>query len=807
MKKYLVVLLFALCLPLLAYETVTQDWQPKWSCATRTLAFEENGITVSVAAGDNVCLQLIDIKSGQSYLMCAKIQGTAGITICWYVENNTEGYWQNESSAIVTNGEEQMLFISFHFPHEIKSQSHTVFRIDGGAGELKIKSLSIKEKEMGESFANGEFKDGAELWEFKENSQIADAGEHGKVLEQYCQVKGERAIAYSAPIPVTELKSYRVSFNVRGIEGFGDEALTHYFRVYPLDNRGKAIIGTDKTYDCMLNWQTKRYEFQMPSRQFNVRFAVESLGPCKVQFDNFTLEEFERPKQAAEIILSQPYNYRNGVFASNPSPVITGSIAVNFALAYNAVLTLNDKDGREIWSRQYSSLSSDLSFCVPAPAQNETSVLTLTTYDKNHLVLTTVKEELHSYPPGKNEVTFRDDGVTLLNGKPFFMISHWWTTSRGDQNTREARAHDLDFLKEAGFNSVLLLNMTPERFPELDLAQEHGMLGIVELWHDFTQGTPENQAALKQKWTELIKQYQNHPALFCYFGQDEPMWAGQQYEVMKDAYKVAREADPYHPLWLNEAPCGEVPGLHEYATQTCDTYGVDIYPIGAPHGCLVEDRTMTAVGKHTDRCMDAVEANRPVWMIIQAFAWAHIRANTQMLPADQVEGILYPTYEESRFMAYNAIVHGATGLHYHYIGYSPYTPDEYWKGICQVTLELQYLSPVFTSRTVQLPAMKCESNGIRFLTKTYEGKNYYIVTNESPEAVTAAFSSCPETHLNVLLEENGVDVIDGAFTLDIPAYGVKILADCQFPTPIALFKPATYVPFSYPVPNDVRVKK
>ncbi|NMA42732.1 MAG: hypothetical protein GX946_05055 [Oligosphaeraceae bacterium] len=801
MKRHLSALLSIIFLPLMAYETVSTEWQSKWSCGGKPIAMEDGALKVVVARGDQLILHPLDIKSGQSYVMCAKIQGAAGMDVFWFTENNTEGVWQNKAVNVTTDGNEQVLFMSFNFPKQIKTGSHSVFRINDGSGEIKIKSLSIKEKAMSGLFTNGDFNEGGAWWELKENTQIVDAGEYGMVLEQYCKEKATRAVAHSAPVDVKELKTYRISFNVRGIEGFGDKALTHYFRVYPLDSRNNPIIGTDKTYDCMGNWQVKRYEFQIPSRQFSVRFAVESIGPCKVQFDNFSLEEFERPKQAAEIILSQPYNYRDGVFASNPSSSITGSVSVNFDQASSALLTLADKDGQEIWSRRYSSYSKDLSFCVPAPAMGDISVLALTTFDQAMNVLTTVRKELHSYKPNNIEVTFRDDGVTLLNGKPFFMISHWWDTRRGDS------AYDMDFLKEAGFNSVLLINRTPERFPELDLAQKHGMLGIVELWHDFTQGTPEEQAALKKKWSDLIRKYQNHPALFCYFGQDEPMWGGQQLEIMKDAYKVARDADPYHPLWLNEAPCGEVPGLHEYAAGTCDTYGVDIYPIGAPHGSLVEDRTMTAVGKHTDRCMDAVEANRPVWMILQAFAWAHIRANTQMLPADQVEGIVYPTYEENRFMAYNAIVHGATGIHYHYIGYSPYTPDYFWKSLRQVTLELQYMSPIFTSRTVYFPAMKCADRRIRFLTKRHEGRNYYLITNESPETVKAEFTSCPESHLNILLESDGIDVADGSFTMDIPAYGVKILADCKFPEAQVLFKPETYVPFSAPVPhNDVRYK-
>ena len=251
------------------------------------------------------------------------------------------------------------------------------------------------------------------------------------------------------------------------------------------------------------------------------------------------------------------------------------------------------------------------------------------------------------------------------------------------------------------------------------------------------------------------------------------MWGGQQLEPIKEVYDLVREIDPYHPLWYNEAPCGEVSALREYAETTCDVYGIDIYPIGAPHGTLTEDRSMTAVGKHTDRCHQAVDYRKPVWMILQGMAWGHIRPDTSKLPLDKVPDAIYPTWEQTRFMTYNAIVHGATGVQYHYLGYTIHLPDSYWKDLRQVTLELEYMSPVLTAKTVRDPALQCKTQGIRFLTKNLEGKNYYLVINETPKEAAAEFSGCPETKLNILLEDESLNVKDGKFSLKIPLMVLK----------------------------------
>ncbi len=798
-KTVLAMFLAVFAAALTSAEYISPEYQNIWTFAGKPLTLTDGKIKAEFTGEANVVLQPLKIKDNTHYLLSLKFVLSTGADLFFYVENNTDGVWQNTGRRLTgIDGKVQTVLVPFMYPQEIKTNSHSVFGLSG-KGKIEIISYNLTETTtVKEEFINRDFENGDLGWELGKNSQIVKTANGNHVLEQWSKENGTIAYTVSAPVQISETQSYRLSYQVQGMEGHGNEALSHVFRVYPIDGRDTAITGTDKWIDCMSNQQTKYLEFRTPSRHEEIRFVVETNGPSRVQFDNFKLEAIAEKKQTAEIELDMPYNYRNGVFSTNPSKEITGQVNVHDAAVAKFKLVLTDAQGKQIWEKSYDAKANDKRFAVPAPPAEGSYLLELAALDKDGKNIHTQKVKLSNYPANPVEVTFNEEGITLLNGKPFFHIGHWWHTNRGDFGA------DMDFLREAGFNVLLMPNLTPERFQVLDLAQEHGMLGVIELPHHIYGNTPAEKEAFKNLWIGLIRQYQKHPALFAYFGPDEAMWGGLQLEPIKEVYDIVREVDPYHPLWYNEAPCGEVEQLREYAIPTCDVYGIDIYPIGAPHGTLTEDRSMTAVGKHTDRSHQAVNYQKPVWMILQGMAWAHIRPDTHTLPVDQVKDILYPTWEQTRFMTYNAIVHGATGVQYHYLGYTVHLPDQYWKDLRQVTLELEYMSPVFTAKTVREPALKCANPEIRFLTKQYQGKNYYLITNESPKDIRAEFSNCPESKLNVLFEDAPVKVANGKFSMQIPAYGVKVVSEAEFQKANVIYKPETYRPYSAPIKGDVR---
>ena len=97
-----------------------------------------------------------------------------------------------------------------------------------------------------------------------------------------------------------------------------------------------------------------------------------------------------------------------------------------------------------------------------------------------------------------------------------------------------------------------------------------------------------------------------------------------------------------------EAPRGTVADLAPYSGVT-DVHGVDIYPVSLAH----PDPDLHAVGRWT-ATLTSISPQSPVWTTIQICASGSV---------DKVAGnYVVPTYQQERYMAYDAILNGAKAL-------------------------------------------------------------------------------------------------------------------------------------------------
>jgi hypothetical protein len=128
-------------------------------------------------------------------------------------------------------------------------------------------------------------------------------------------------------------------------------------------------------------------------------------------------------------------------------------------------------------------------------------------------------------------------------------------------------------------------------------------------------------------------------------------------------YHRLRALDPDHPVVLIEAPRAPAPtagrtepltaaAVEPYAA-ACDIHGIDIYPLppGAHAGGPPVNTDIGVVGDVT-RILVRASGGRPVWTTLQ-IAWSGV------LPPHRT---VFPTLQQARFMAYDAIVSGARGL-------------------------------------------------------------------------------------------------------------------------------------------------
>lgn len=135
-----------------------------------------------------------------------------------------------------------------------------------------------------------------------------------------------------------------------------------------------------------------------------------------------------------------------------------------------------------------------------------------------------------------------------------------------------------------------------------------------------------------------------------------------------------------------------------------------------------------------------------------------------------------PSYLESRFMAYDAVIHGATGIIYWGLWYTG-GPYAIWKGVSKVASELSTLSNILAWDTVT-GCTNANSPDVEFLVKESDGYHCLIAANRSDAFVDVAFSgpwierveSFVELFENRIVSPSGTSLSDTFEPYDVHVY-------------------------------------
>ncbi|HUW61528.1 MAG TPA: hypothetical protein VMZ06_11015 [Candidatus Bathyarchaeia archaeon] len=335
------------------------------------------------------------------------------------------------------------------------------------------------------------------------------------------------------------------------------------------------------------------------------------------------------------------------------------------------------------------------------------------------------------------------------------------------------------------------------RVEELDRAQAAGMQGVVPLPLD--KGAT---AALREQVGKLA----GHPALAVWEGPDEVVWnftafsglyrtlgihkesgawwkqtpeavayaeqrAAEIMPNMRAAVAMIREMDGgAHPVWINEAEKSDVGYVRQYL-EFVDVTGCDIYPIKA------EKRNPARVGSSVERWIEAGNG-KPVWMVLQAFSWNELG---EYYGAKETA---YPTFAESRLMAYDAIAHGARGILYW--GGRFAKSGEFRQSLYALTAELAALQPFLTAADVpgvgvRLVEMPEDGGGKRVACTVRNSDEDWLIVlvNEDDEAhmgvVVAGLGQLEGRTLHELYGETAVTVSNGEVVTRMMPRTVQVL--------------------------------
>ncbi len=293
---------------------------------------------------------------------------------------------------------------------------------------------------------------------------------------------------------------------------------------------------------------------------------------------------------------------------------------------------------------------------------------------------------------------------------------------------------------------------------------------------------------------ELVKNFGEHPSLLFWEVSDEPAFNWNipkpriTSEKMLEAYALIKSYDQKHLVFTNHGPVNLISTLQKYNSST-DLVAVDVYPV-IPHGITPSyaiypdglqgdllNPYISQVGEYTDKMKKVVNNSKPVFLVLQGFAWEMLK------PVEErdLSMIQYPTFDESRFMAYNAIVHGANGILYWGTNYTP-QPSQFMDDLNGVTKELAELQSVLASKTIELNIKKeyhelmySVDTGVEILVKKVNDKTYMLTVNSDKNPVKVTFNGISGfSEVSVLFENRKLEITERKFTDSYNPFGVHI---------------------------------
>ena len=375
-----------------------------------------------------------------------------------------------------------------------------------------------------------------------------------------------------------------------------------------------------------------------------------------------------------------------------------------------------------------------------------------------------------------------EDGYLRHDGRVLFPIGSY-ELPRDEAGSRA--------MVQAGFNLVRCRDRA-----DLDRAAKVGLKGWIPLP---LQLGPEDERVRR-----LVGSVRDHPALAVWEGPDEIVWNFTAYSGLfrngiyptpdewwrqtpraieyseqqaatilprlRAAIEWLRNYDTERrPVWINEAARSDLKFIREYVDLVQVT-GCDIYPIHAHR------REPVAVADYTER-YKRVGRGKPVWMVLQGFAWGEL--------AGVREPVAYPSFAETRMMAWLAIVHGARGILYWGMDAAPPQPA-FRESLYAMASELAALQPFLTApeaEAVRVEIIDSEGfdkpgRGVSWTCRRAGGDWLVVLVNEDdrPHMGVVVTGLRGPSRLELLYGSETATVRGGEFVTRLMPYEVKVFA-------------------------------
>ncbi len=325
-----------------------------------------------------------------------------------------------------------------------------------------------------------------------------------------------------------------------------------------------------------------------------------------------------------------------------------------------------------------------------------------------------------------------DDGVTLVNGEPFF--------ARG---LYHVQPEDYELVKAHGFNAV----QCPA--PNVPAAEAAGLMAGVQL---YASGRPGSE-----RWCAAMDSVVDNDCVFSWWIQDEPGASAPVVEMMADAYMYIRTHDANRPAYT----CLNNPNAYEVSAPQTDIVSADVYPIGRS--------PLTVIADTLDHARDVIPGH-VMYFIGQVWPWPN---GPLVTPA------------QHRCMTYLALAHGARGLFW----YSFRDPDWYlpegnpdlWAEMKRVNDELIALEPALLTANVAQAVVAGEGGEVHVALKRVGDELTVIAVNPGDEPVSASIDVADMAEgadlapvIEVMFEDRQARLANGAIADDFEPLTVHV---------------------------------
>lgn len=374
-------------------------------------------------------------------------------------------------------------------------------------------------------------------------------------------------------------------------------------------------------------------------------------------------------------------------------------------------------------------------------------------------------------PPATPRYTLRDDGMTLVDGKPFFPIGIYGVGPHMFNGWNLDRA--VGDLKAAGFNFIH--SYFSSRDPRLlAAARKYG----VRCW------TASQSAVRADDW--FVNVGRNDPSILSWYNGDDTSMNTTPAQLL-DRDEACRLLDGTRITCQADSVAGQaLKSCYQDFVPYTDVFLPEVYWIYYDNRAQ-DEACVAKVIADVDRCRSDIAKfgkDRPhgIWPIIQAF---HGRMWHR-----------FPDEDEFLAMSYAAIIHGGHGITwFHYAGelneamkhrYSGcFQTQKDWAMMTNLTTRLSQLSPVLTERTPPQPKTPEVLSGakedplgqpsVSVLVKNHAGSAYVFAVNASPKPVKARiFADVKDGEGSVAWEKRKVLISGGSFEDDFKGFGVHL---------------------------------